>query len=577
MLAAEEAHPPPVWIMVLLDYLAQLKHFSGSDAQRLSGLNAAVLFNGGKDMISTRWFWLSLLALPMAAGPAPAQMHGHGHGTPATPAAATFDRSTAGLTEALPSREQRLEDGALFDLTAAPVSKQLAGRTLRMYAYNGSIPGPLLRVRQGSTLTVRFANRLDLDSSVHWHGVRVENAADGVPGVTQEAVRPGASHIYRLRFPDAGLYWYHPHHREDVTQELGLYGGILVEPASKQGSPGGWPVVDREVVLFLDDILLQGGDVEPFYRDTVTHTLSGRFGTTLLANGGTDWNLEVGRGERVRFFLANAANTRTFAVCLEEQALKLIGSDGRRAAREVLTSSVVLGPSERAVVDVLFQSSGYFRLQHKSPLATVSLGTVRVRDASATAVPGDFFRPGGDEGVAREAADLLARAPSQPDYVLSLRVQGAMMGMMGGMTGMTERAAPIEWEEDGHMAMMNRMSTDKTLRWIIRDLASGREGMEIPLEAEVGQVRLLRLVNEGNAEHPMQHPIHLHGQRFLVVARDGQADTNPMWKDTVLLPAGSAYDLLVEFSSPGRWLLHCHIPEHMEAGMMAVFDVKERA
>jgi FtsP/CotA-like multicopper oxidase with cupredoxin domain len=127
------------------------------------------------------------------------------------------------------------------------------------------------------------------------------------------------------------------------------------------------------------------------------------------------------------------------------------------------------------------------------------------------------------------------------------------------------------------MAMMNQMSTNRTLRCVIRDRASGREGMDIPLRAQVGQVRLVRLVNEGNSGHPMQHPIHLHGQRILVVARDGQAETNPAWKDTVQIPAGSSYDLLVAFDSPGRWLLHCHIPEHMEAGMMAAFEVKEKA
>jgi FtsP/CotA-like multicopper oxidase with cupredoxin domain len=240
------------------------------------------------------------------------------------------------------------------------------------------------------------------------------------------------------------------------------------------------------------------------------------------------------------------------------------------AAREVFTSAVVLAPSERAVVDVLFQSAGSFRLLHSSPQRTVSLGSMRVQAGSSPAVHGEFFQPGGSERMAREAAELLARAPSQPDYLLSLRVEGGMMGgMMGG-------AGPIEWEEDGHMAMMNQMSTNRNLRWLIRDRVSGREGMDIPLRAEVGQVRRLRLVNEGSVGHPMQHPIHLHGQRFLVVERDGQAETNPVWKDTVLLPAGSTYDLLVEFSSPGRWLLHCHIPEHMEAGMMAAFEVSGR-
>jgi FtsP/CotA-like multicopper oxidase with cupredoxin domain len=515
-----------------------------------------------------------LTALVLAAVHAPAQMHGHGMS--AGPAEEQFDRSTSGLPAAVAQREHVLSDGAVFELNAAPVSRRLAGRTVRMLAYNGSLPGPLLRVRQGSRLTVRFRNRLELDSSVHWHGVRVENSSDGVPGLTQDPVRPGEDFTYSLRFPDAGLFWYHPHHREDMTQELGLYGGILVEPAAGPGAPGGWPEVDREVVLFADDIRLRGGEVEPFYRDTVTHALSGRFGTTFLVNGQSDWSLEARQGERVRFFLANAANTRTFSLSLEEHSLKWIGSDAGRAAREQLLSAVVLAPSERAIVDVLFQSPGTFRLRHSSPLRTVSLGTVRVRASAAPERP-EFSRPGGDAAFARDAARLLARAPAQPDYVLSLRVEGDLMGMMGGMMGMAEPVTTIEWEEDGHMAMMNQMSTNRTLRWVIRDRASGREGMDIPLSATVSQVRLVRLVNEGNSGHPMQHPIHLHGQRMLVAARDGQAETNPAWKDTVQIPAGSSYDLLVVFDTPGRWLLHCHIPEHMEAGMMAAFEVKEKA
>ena len=181
-------------------------------------------------------FAVFFTTLVLAAGPAPAQMHGHGMSVGPAGATELFDRSTAGLPAAASQRELVLQDGAVIDLTAGPVRKELSGRTLRMFAYNGSIPGPLLRVRQGSTLTVRFTNRLELDSSVHWHGVRVENAADGVPGVTQDPVRPGQSFTYSLRFPDAGLFWYHPHVREDVTQELGLYGGILVEPSRQPGT-----------------------------------------------------------------------------------------------------------------------------------------------------------------------------------------------------------------------------------------------------------------------------------------------------------------------------------------------------
>jgi FtsP/CotA-like multicopper oxidase with cupredoxin domain len=512
-----------------------------------------------------------------------AQMHDHGTGGEgASTGPAGFERGIEGLPAAEASREIALADGAVFDLRAAPVSARISGRALRMYAYGGSIPGPLLRVKQGSSVTVRFANALDLDSSVHWHGVRVENSSDGVPGVTQQPVRPGGTHTYRLRFPDAGLFWYHPHVREDVAQELGLYGGILVEPAAAAGTPGGWPSVDREVVLFLDDILLRAGDVEPFRRDVVTHAMSGRFGNTFLVNGSTGWTLDVRAGERVRFFLANSAGTRVFSVGIEEQVLKVIGGDAGLAAREALTSSVVLGPSERAVADVLFQAAGTFRLLHRSPSRKVALGTIRVTGApvaAAGARAAGFFAPGGDEAMAREAAALLARAPAQPDSVLALRAQGGMMGGMGGMGGMMDMGGappPIEWEEDGHMAMMNAMSTTRTMRWTIRDRASGREGMDIPLEAAVGQVKVIRIVNEPDGEHPMQHPIHLHGQRFLVAARDGVAETNPSWEDTVLVPAGSTYDLLVVFETAGTWLLHCHIPEHMEAGMMAAFQVKDR-
>jgi len=160
--------------------------------------------------------------LSLAVARTPAQMHGQGHGMSAGPVEEQFDRSTAGLPAAVAQREHVLQDGAVFELTAAPVSRRLAGRTVRMLAYNGTLPGPLLRVRQGSTLTVRFRNQLELDSSVHWHGVRVDNASDGVPGLTQDPVRPGELFTYRLRFPDAGLFWYHPHHREDMTQGAGI-------------------------------------------------------------------------------------------------------------------------------------------------------------------------------------------------------------------------------------------------------------------------------------------------------------------------------------------------------------------
>jgi FtsP/CotA-like multicopper oxidase with cupredoxin domain len=111
-----------------------------------------------------------------------------------------------------------------------------------MLSYNGSIPGPTLRVQQGSEIVVNVSNETDMETTVHWHGLSLENRYDGVPHQTQEPMSSGDRYTHGLTFPDAGLYWYHPHMREDHAQEMGLYGNIIVEPRE----PSYWPAADRE-------------------------------------------------------------------------------------------------------------------------------------------------------------------------------------------------------------------------------------------------------------------------------------------------------------------------------------------
>src|SRR5215217_1113789 len=220
-----------------------------------------------------------------------------------------FPTQVAGLPEARSPEVVELGDSERFDLRIGPVAKQLGETTVRMLAYNGSIPGPVLRVREGSSLLVDVVNEGDLEATVHWHGLRLENRYDGT-AETQPPMPVGGSFTYRLDFPDPGVYWYHPHIREDYAQEMGLYGNIVVEPAK----PGYWPPAHRELTLTLDDILLEDGQVAAFSRSEPTYVAMGRFGNVLLINGEPELQLTAQRGEVLRLYLTNTANTRVFNV-----------------------------------------------------------------------------------------------------------------------------------------------------------------------------------------------------------------------------------------------------------------------
>jgi FtsP/CotA-like multicopper oxidase with cupredoxin domain len=324
-----------------------------------------------------------------------------------------FPTGTAGLAPSVDTPVVELSDGEELDLTIAPVTKEIGGDTVRMLAYNGSIPGPTLKVKQGSEIVVNVRNEGDLEATVHWHGLRLDNRFDGTHE-TQPPMPVGGSFTYRIEFPDPGVYWYHPHIREDYGQEMGLYGNILVEPAE----PDYWPPVHREVVLTLDDILIEDGHVAGFSRTETTHVAMGRFGETMLVAGETDLTLEAKRGEVIRFFVTNTANTRVFRVGIAGATMKLVGGDSGRVEHEEIVEEVILAPSERVVLDFCFDNPGEAVLEHRTPDETYRLATVTVS--------GDEAEQLGFENL-RENDDLLAEreriAPylgAEPDRTLSL-------------------------------------------------------------------------------------------------------------------------------------------------------------
>ena len=326
-----------------------------------------------------------------------------------------FSTDIAGLPEARSPEVVELADGDGFDLQIAPVAKQLGDETVRMLAYNGSIPGPVLKVREGSEITVNVENRGDMDATVHWHGLRLDNRYDGTHQ-TQEPMAIGERFTARVSFPDPGVYWYHPHIREDYGQEMGLYGNCLVEPAD----PDYWPPTHRELALTLDDILLEDGQVAPFSRGETNYAAMGRFGDVLLVNGETELGLTARRNEVVRLYLTNTANTRVFKVTLPGARIKLVGGDSGHVERERFVEDVVVAPSERVVVDVLFEQVGELTLEHRTPDRTYPLVSIAVADEAPSESLVEQFgqlRTNADMVAVREAVAPYLEA--QPDKTLS--------------------------------------------------------------------------------------------------------------------------------------------------------------
>lgn len=502
---------------------------------------------------------------------------------------------TASLAWATPREILHVADGDTVALEARIVKRKIGGRTFVMYGFNSQYPGPLLRVAQNTRIVIRFTNSIDLPSTIHWHGLRLENRFDGVPDVTQDAVPPGGEFIYEVVFPDAGLYWYHPHVREDIQQDGGLYGNMMVDPARADY----FGPATREEFIMVDDLLVDGDELLPYGRDAANFTIMGRFGNVMLVNGEERYAATVRPGEVVRFFVTNVSNTRSYNLSFAGHDMKLVGTDLSRFEREMMVESLVISPAERYTVEVRFAAAGTYPLLNQVQVvdhmrgtfyaAIDTLGAVvvegpEVEEADALLSSHSIMRT--DAVLEAELAEFRPHfdRPVDHELLLTVDIEGLPILVQQFISIDTIYRPPVEWT-DG-MPNMNWLSTSNEVRWILRDVTGGGadgagtgdpgdapENAEIDWRFGLGDVVKIRLRNDADAFHPMHHPIHLHGQRFLVLSRDGVENRNLAWKDTVLVPVGSTVDLLMEASNPGEWMIHCHIAEHLDAGMMGSFGV----
>ena len=451
----------------------------------------------------------------------------------------SFLRATAGIgltAAAYPWPLRAAMPGKVreFRLLAAPARAPLLGNAesqTAVWAYSGQVPGPEIRVRQGERVRIFVENRLPEDTTVHWHGVRVPNAMDGVPYLTQKPIARGETFRYEFDVPDAGSYWYHPHFRSYEQAARGLYGLLIVEERDAVA-------FDRDVAWLLGDWRLnREAQIVDDFGNRMDAGMGGRVGNAVTVNGRPAQPLHVRAGERVRLRLFNAANARIFALVFRGHRPVILALDGQPVEPHAPANGrILLGPAMR--VDLMLNMTGApgerFAIRDTFyPTQAYSLGEIVYTDESPLK-----DRPAGPP------PHLPPNTMPEPDVDKAERhriVFGG--GMMGGM--------------------------DAGGIWTVNGRSASGHAHQPFLHLKLGRSYVLELLNNTS----WHHPIHLHGYAFRVIARNGRPTRFREWQDTVFMDPDEKVEIAFVADNPGDWMIHCHILEHMQTGLMGVIRV----
>jgi FtsP/CotA-like multicopper oxidase with cupredoxin domain len=393
--------------------------------------------------------------------------------------------------------------------------------TVSAWGYNGMVPGPIIVGNVGDTLVVKLINRLPEPTSIHWHGLRLPSAMDGTESV-QKLVEPGETFEYRFVLPDAGTFWYHSHHNETIQLERGLYGALVVLGANE-------PQFDADRVFVLDDVKVRGGRIA---KPALFDRHSGREGDTLLINGETQPHYVIAAGQTERWRIINAASSRYVRLSLGGRPFKIIGSDGGLLESAVTVTETLITPGDRVELAVgPFDDEG-------AEIAIESLPYRRTSMKRARYLKWGTLHVG-------------ALKPSRATRIEQLTT--------------IEQLVPDGPIESTRTVRLGARMTLHGHDWLINGEQHHRSE---PVKA--GQLQVWDIVNETG----MDHPFHLHGFFFQVVAVDGQRVRPTSWEDTVNVVAKQTVTIAFRADNrPGEWMYHCHILEHHAAGMMGHFEI----
>lgn len=403
-------------------------------------------------------------------------------------------------------------------LKAEAVIQQIlpdADAATAMLGFNGSMPGPELRVRRGERVNIAVENGLEEGTAVHWHGIRLENQMDGVPMLTQELIEPYDTKTYSFIPPDEGTYWYHSHYISHEQVARGMMGALIVEDDTP-------PDVDHDITVLLSDWRLgEDGTLSDEFTDMHSVAHGGYMGNFARAFLSRD---HVRTGDRVRFRMINAATNRIFPVTISGVAGSVVALDGMGLPAPRPTTEHILAPAQR--IDLIVDITGPVGFDMWS-----RGGPYRLADLAVIGTNTD-----------RQAAPIMALSqpkvtpPTAPTQHLTLEMMG---GAMGGRHG-----------GDNIWAFNN-----------VSDLQAEPFG-----SFQIGETVRITLKNDT----AFPHGIHLHGHHFYEVDQSGALGD---LRDTTLVNAGESRDVICVFDNPGRWLLHCHMLSHAAGGMRTWVDV----